>query len=196
MLNYEEQLLAKFRNMQRKHLTFLLGLDGCGASGKSTFAENLRKLAPHEITIVHMDDFIFDSRHRLPREIAVKHIGADIDWVRFRAQLLEPLLDNRETTYQRYDWLADKLMEWHAVPVGGIVIIEGVYSTCQAIAEVFDYKIWIDCPRSTRLERGLARDGEESRRFWEIEWMPMEDRYVAVQNPQATADLIIDGLRN
>jgi hypothetical protein len=41
-----------------------------------------------------------------------------------RRQVLEPLGRDEPARYQRYDWDADRLAEWHEIPVGGTVIIE------------------------------------------------------------------------
>jgi uridine kinase len=65
--------------------------------------------------------------------------------------------------YQRYDWETDKLSEWHTVPAGGIVIIEGVYSIRKELEDKYDFKVWVDCPRKIRLSRGLERDGDCTR---------------------------------
>jgi hypothetical protein len=39
----------------------------------------------------------------------------------------------------------------------------------------------------------VARDGEQARATWEEIWMPMEDAYVARDDPVSAADLIVDG---
>ncbi len=191
--NSYEQLLAQFLSMPRKRSTLLVGIDGCGASGKTSFAQKIAALAIQQVTTVQMDDFLLSSRFRLARNIAAERIGADIDWQRLHSQVFQRLLHDASARYQVYDWNTDSLQEWYRVPVGGIVIIEGVYSTCKEIADIYDFKIWIDCPREKRLARGLARDGEKSRHFWEVEWMPMEDYYVESEKPQTRADLIVDG---
>ena len=55
-----EQLLITMENLQRKQSTLLIGVDGCGGSGKSTFAKEIAKLSS-KITIIHMDDFYLSS---------------------------------------------------------------------------------------------------------------------------------------
>ncbi len=72
----------------------------------------------------------------------------------------------KEGYYQRYDWDTDSLTEWHIVPVGGIVIIEGKYSIRKELTDKYDFKIWGNCPREKRLSRGLDIDGEEAREMW------------------------------
>ena len=77
--------------------------------------------------------------------------------------------------------------------VGEIVVIEGVYTLRQELADYFDLKVWVDCPRDKRLARGIERDGEGARDWWEKNWMVQEDSYVAAYKPFDKADLILSG---
>ena len=45
-----------------------------------------------------------------------------------------------------------------------------------------------------RLERGVARDGEEARSTWVDVWMPSEDRYVERDDPVSCAHIVVDGV--
>jgi uridine kinase len=164
-------------NLPRKQKTLLIGIDGCGGAGKSILARTIKNNLP-DVTIVQMDDFYFKD---------------DFDWQRLKLRVLEPLSKNLAAEYQRYDWQAEILAEWHKIEAGGIVIIEGIYSMRKELADFYDYKIWVDCPREIRLKRGLERDGEAMRGKWEDDWMPAEDFYVENGLPRERADLIING---
>src|SRR5262249_12319887 len=94
--------------------------------------------------------------------------------------------------YQRYDWDIDHLAEWHTVPVGGVVVVEGVYSTRDELAARYDFTIWLECPSDIRLARGILRSGEDVRKIWEQDWMVAEDLYIHSQRPHLRADLIVD----
>ncbi|WP_142063961.1 uridine kinase [Brevibacillus sp. AG162] len=187
-----EQLLDAIAQSSKKSATLLIGIDGGGGAGKSTLAEKI-KVACDDVTIVHMDDFYLPSSQRIDTKPANKPIGADFDWERLARQVLEPLLQEKTGRYQRYDWETDTLAEWHAVPVGGIVIVEGVYAIRRELATHYDLTIWIETPRSTRLLRGLERDGEAARDLWENQWMVAEDLYREQHEPHKRADFIIDG---
>ncbi len=180
------------RNIPRKQGTLLMAVDGCGGSGKSTFARMLQKHAAN-VTVIEMDDFFRPSAERPQGDAASKPIGGDFDWRRMAEQVLEPLRINQPGCYQRYDWVSDALAEFHTVPVGGIVIIEGIYSTMPDIERSYDYRVWVHAPYDTRLARGIARDGEAARHQWVNDWMPTEQRYVATFRPYGRADLIVDG---
>jgi uridine kinase len=166
----------------------IVGIDGRGASGKSTLARTLA--AAHGGVVVELDDFYRPSsdRHVPPLE----H-GGNYDLPRVRVQVLDPLLAGVGTRYQRYDWDRDALAEWHDVPAGGLVVVEGTYALSYGLRDAYDWRIWVEAPYDLRLERGLERDGEGARERWTGEWMPAEDAYVAAQDPVAAADVVVDG---
>jgi uridine kinase len=51
--------------------------------------------------------------------------------------------------------------------IGGIVVVEGVYSIRKELVNLYDYKVFVDCSREICLDRGIKRDGETSRDMWE-----------------------------
>jgi uridine kinase len=167
----------------------VIGIDGPGGAGKSTLARRLGdELAP--ATIVAMDDFYRPSAERAaapePRPLA-----ADFDWERLLRQVLRPLHDGRARG-QRYDWTDDRLAEWHDVPAGGTVIVEGVYALKRELRDSYDYRLWVTASDAVRLERGVARDGEATRLTWLTEWMPAEDAYALIERPVCAVDLVVD----
>jgi uridine kinase len=186
------QLVNAIDQIPRKQSTLLIGIDGCGGSGKSTLA-NVFKECCANVTIVHMDDFYFSKKQLNPVHPTQKPVGADVDWERVFKQVIEPISQGNQGYYQRYDWDRDLLAEWHTVPAGGIVVIEGVYSTREELADYYDFTIWVDCPRELRLSRGIERDGEEARQIWEDNWMIGEDIYMEEHKPQERANLVVKG---
>lgn len=175
-----QSFIDQLDRIPRRQQTLLIGIDGCGGSGKSTAARLLAGARP-DITIIHMDDFYLTDR---------------FDWERLREQVLAPLTRNESAAYQMYDWPTGRITdEWHAVPAGGIVVIEGVMATRRELRERYDFRIWVECPRELRLARGIERDGEAARERWEHEWMVAEDRYMAGHDPKASAHLVLDGAR-
>ncbi|WP_090990895.1 uridine kinase [Bacillus sp. OV322] len=182
-------MVSLINSISRKQSTLLIGIDGCGDSGKSTFANKL-KVECSNVTVVHMDDFYLPSSQQIKTYPEKKIIGADFDLKRVLKHVLEPISQNKEGCYQRYDWETDDLAEWHTVPIGGIVIIEGVYSICIELSNKYDYTIWVECPREIRLSRGIERDREEARDIRENNWMISEDLYVEEQKTFERANLL------
>ncbi|WP_244951558.1 uridine kinase family protein [Sutcliffiella horikoshii] len=189
-----EQVVSSIDLIPKKQSTLIVGVDGCGGSGKSTLANRLKDKFSN-VTIVHMDDFFLPSSQIIKSTPEKKPIGADFDWERVLNQILKPISQNLEGRYQRYDWEKDKLTEWHTVPIGGIVIVEGVYSIREELANKYDFTVWVECPRETRLSRGLERDGKEALEMWENNWMISEDIYVREHKPHERADIIFNGTK-
>ena len=169
----------------------LVAIDGCGGSGKSTLAEHIvsRYVGGQ---IIHMDDFYKPSNERLQLEISKKEPGADYDIIRLKQGVIIPIISGMEARYQRYDWDMDKLVEWHTVEPNGLIIVEGVYSISDQLHNKYDIKIFVECNRELRLNRGLVRDGENALDFWE-HWMIGEDKYLQEQKPRERSDFIISG---
>jgi len=178
-------LINKINNTPPKHKSFIIGIDGFGGSGKTSLAKLLKQHF-EKVTIVEMDDFYLPSLKRA-------------DYQRVKEQVLAPLVNDIPASYQRYDWKTDRMAEWHAIEPGGVVIIEGSYSTNNDIKSMYDFKIWIECPQDVGMERGIARDltrdKVDTRNKWINEWMPLEKEYVNAYNPKQYADYIVDGTK-
>ena len=161
--------------------TRIVAIDGFGGSGKSELARQLAS-ALGNTAVVHTDDFARPNVRGW-------------DWDRMRDQVIAPLMRNEPARYQRYDWNADRLAEWHVVPVGGTLIVEGVCSLRDELGRYWDFGIRVEAPYEHRLESGVARDGEEMRAQWTDIWMPEEQEYFDAQRPDKKADFILDGTR-
>ena len=156
----------------------LVCIDGPGGSGKSTLAEALVGLAPAG-RVVHMDD-LYDGWEGL---------GRVTDQL---ATLLLPLAEGRPGSYRRYDWHAKAFAETVTVEPVPLLVVEGVGSAAAAYSTLATLVVWVEAPRDERLQRGLARDGEELRRQW-LRWMADEDRLFAEERTAERADVVVDG---
>jgi uridine kinase len=156
----------------------LIAVDGPGGAGKSTFATRLAG-ALGDAPIVHTDDFAsWDEQ---------------FDWhPRLLAELIEPLRAGRPARFRRYDWVERRFGRRQEVPPSPAVIVEGVGAARREFADALAYVIWIDTPANVRLARGLARDGEELRDFWQ-QWIAGENRHFAADRTRERADLVVDG---
>ena len=153
-----------------------VGIDGFGASGKTTLAARVAAALPGAV-VIHNDDF---ARPELA--------GWDRD--RFVRQVVEPLRSGRPGRYQRWDFDADLGAEWHTVPPGVPVIVEGVSATDTRLPVPWDFTIWIEVPRSVRRLRIAERDGAALQHRWLTDWIPMEEAYAADQRPWDRVDLV------
>ena len=166
----------------------LIGIDGPGASGKSTLASLLvNRLSKAEI--VQVDDFYLPTPMRASR---VGEVGARFDLPRLAEHVVRPAASGRGLRYQRYDWDRDSLWDWIELPADVPVIVEGVYCLQLDLRPPYTYTIFCQGDSEVRLRRGLERDGEEARALWVDEWMPEEDRYVSAEHPDDFATLLVD----
>jgi len=150
-----------------------VGIGGRGGAGKSTLAASVPDAA-----VVSTDEF-WD--------------GNGFDLARLRTEVFDPLLEGREAAFASWDWAAKRSRGLRAVVPTGTIVIEGVCALHRMFRDDYDVRIWVEAPYEVRLERGLARDGEDARATWVDRWMPMEDRYVERDDPVACADLVVDG---
>lgn len=156
----------------------VVAFDGVGGAGKSTLARRVA-VTLGGVPVVHTDDFAsWDN---------------PLDWwPRLIEQVLAPLSEGKPACYQRYDWDVQQLAEWHEVPIGQYLIIEGVSSSRREFRPYLAAAIWVATPREECLRRGLQRDGQEALDQW-LQWQAEEDRYVARDRPDKQADLVVSG---
>jgi uridine kinase len=189
------RLAKRFAHL-RKQASLFVGVDGPGGAGKSTFAQGLTRALEGQglpAQVVHMDDFYRPSRERHVGALESLPPASDFDWERLLGQVLVPLMEDRPARYQRYNWPSDTLAEWHSIPPGGAVIVEGISALREELSRFYHFRVWVDSPRPTRLARGVDRDGEAQRSTWENHWMPAEERYFSLHRPQDKAELWVDG---
>jgi uridine kinase len=153
-----------------------IGVDGKGATGKTRLADRIAAALPRSV-VVHIDDFARPDVQGWERD-------------RFIRQVLKPLLAGRPGRYQRWDFDRNVGTEWHTVPSGVPVIVEGVSATDERLGVPWDFTIWVEAPYRVRLARALERDGPERMDRWLTDWMPSEDAYEAAQRPQDRVHLV------
>jgi uridine kinase len=140
-----------------------------------------------------MDDFYKSSKER-NKESSPNSIGWQFDWQRLEKEVLQPLTTSGVATYRRYDWNEDCLTDVISVRVDSSVIIEGIYSLRPELTSYYDMRLWVECSKEIRLQRGIARDGEQARSQWEDNWMKEEEEYVSTYHPHLHVDRIINGM--
>jgi uridine kinase len=171
-----DPIAAVVAALDGKHGTRWVGVDGKGATGKTTLAALIAAALPGSV-MVQIDDFARPDVQGWERD-------------RFVRQVLKPLLAGRPGRYQRWDFDRNMGAEWHTVPFGVPVVVEGVSATDERLGVPWDFTIWVELPYEVRLARALERDGPERMDRWLNDWMPSEDAYEAAQRPQDRVDLV------
>lgn len=185
-----EELVTAVKTVEPKARTKLVAIDGRGGSGKSTLTRALEERIDG-CRVMSVDDFWLAGSVRPERAKVVADPGCDYDWARVHEQVIEPLLEDRDARYQRYDWATDSLVEWVDVPVGGTVILDGVFTLRGDRAALYDFRVWVEADEATCLARGIERDGGEHTELWNEEWMPAYRTYIEAEDPMARADCVL-----
>ena len=160
----------------------LVAVDGRGGAGKSTLARMLAA-ACGGAPVVRVDDFLY---------------WRDIEgwWPRLEREALRPLLSGLPARFRVRDWAFDPLGQgldgWATVPAADVVIVEGITSSRQAISADLAMALWVHAPRSERLRRAIARDGQQRQSLW-MEWMRLEDEFFARDGAAERADYVVCG---
>jgi uridine kinase len=171
--------------------TTLVAIDGLGGAGKSTLAAQLLVYLK-DAAIVDVDDFYRPMAAAERAELGPRD-GYDgyFDWTRLRDDVLAPLTRGSRARYRRYDWATDALADWREVEAGGVVLVEGVYSTRPQLRPYYSSTVYVDTPRPVRLARMLDRGYENL--SWVQRWMAAEDWYLEHERPREHVDLVVGG---
>ena len=164
----------------------LLAIDGSCTAGKTTLAAELEKI--YDCNVFHMDDFFLRPEQRTRERLAEP--GGNVDYERFREEVLLPLQAGEAFFYRPYDCSTGSLKAPAAVLPKRINIIEGTYSHHPYFGEPYDLKVFLDVSEDVRRQRILRRPVFLHRRFFE-EWIPMEQRYFQQFSVAAGSDLAV-----
>jgi uridine kinase len=186
-----QALSARIIALPSKHRQKIVAIDGGSGAGKSTFAHHLSLRIPHS-AVIHIDSFYIGEWNR-----RVEHRNYNIhplfDWDRFEREVIEPLQKGKHIVYHVYDWHLHNTDNVAHIDDESIIILEGVQSFQPRFAEAYDYRIWLEAPEHNRLEKGLARDGEQMEELWLEDWLPIERNYMRTHEPIKRADLVVLG---
>lgn len=167
VINAIEQLLLS------KEEIILIGIDGMCASGKTTLAYYLSDI--FECNLFHMDDFFLQMHHRTPERL--KEIGGNVDYERFKEEVLDALLEKKTVIYRPYNCSEQKIMNEWEIPFKRLNIIEGSYCIHPYFGNVYNQKVFIGLPKNIQVERIINRNGLEMLDRFVNEWIPKENAY-------------------
>ncbi len=186
-----KELADKIIVLKSKYAQKLIGIDGGGGAGKSTFAKKLQECIPNSV-VVHVDDF-----YKGPWNARLDHkeyeVNPFFDWNRLNEEVFKPIEEGRPIHYHIYDWHTHTAEKVEVVPSGTVIILEGGYTIQKRFSNLYDFRIWVEADESKRLQKALVRDGEHMRFLWEEDWLPVERNYIRSQNPASEADIVIQG---
>lgn len=150
-----------------------VAIDGMCGSGKTTLGEALAE--KYGCNLLHMDDFFLRPEQRTSGRY--EEPGGNVDYERFRAEVLEHLADEEGFTYRRFDCHAMKLGKPNQISRQRLNIIEGAYSCHPYFGDIYSLRFFVEVSVEEQRRRILARNGEAMYQRFEREWIPMENRY-------------------
>ncbi|WP_228373766.1 uridine kinase family protein [Demequina maris] len=190
-------LVAMLRSREpRLGPTRLVLIDGPAGAGKTTLAN---RVAIALGGIASAGAGTFDPHAPLP-DVPILH-GDDMyeGWTGLATldrvlvdQVLAPLARGEDGAFRMWDWHLSRRTHTVPVPARDFLVVEGVGVASRAARPYAALVLWCEAPWETRLERGVARDGEAMRSEWE-RWHPREDAYLEAEGVRAAADAVIDG---
>lgn len=178
-----------------KAAPLLVAIVGGSGAGKSWLADQLQGMLGKQAARLSLDDFYLDRAHLPPgrrARINFDHPRA-IDWSRLE-QALGDCIAGRSTQLPQYDFknhirhAATQILR--PVPV---ILMDGLWLLRRPkLRQIFDVRIFIECPTKVRLSRRLSRDlksrgrtqASVSSQFWKMV-EPMHQQYVKPQARRA-----------
>ena len=166
--------------------TVIVAIDGKCTSGKTTLASKLAEI--YDCNVFHMDDFFLRPEQRTPERFV--EIGGNVDYERFREEVLLPLKSGKAFSYRPFDCSTFMLVAPVAVTPKKLNIVEGTYSHHPYFGNHYDLKILLTVDEETQRQRILKRPAFLHKRFFD-EWIPMENHYFEVFRIPNQSEIIV-----
>lgn len=148
-------------------------IDGCAGSGKTTLGYYLKSL--FDCNLFHMDDFFLRDEQKT--EERLKEVGGNVDYERFKAEVLEPVLRKETAVYQPFSCNTRTLQEAREMPFCRLNIVEGSYSQHPYFGDFCQLRVFLDVSSELQIERIRSRNGEAKLKTFLSTWIPLENDY-------------------
>ena len=178
-------LAHTIRSLPESGQTRVIAIDGRCASGKTTLAKQLREVL--DCTVVHMDEFFLRPEQRTPERLSTP--GGNVDYERFRQEVLMPLKRGTAFQYRPYDCKRQTLAESIRIVPREIAIVEGSYSCHPALWDSYDLRMFLTVEHQEQMRRIRKRNGEQAAETFLKKWIPMEELYFSTYRIENRCDL-------
>ena len=196
----DDAVVDSIRLLMTRHIRpILVAIDGPSGSGKSTFA---RRIADQfGGALIQSDDFFAAgiSNAGWDARTARERAADAIDWRRVRVEALEPLLAGKPAKWHPFDFAAGvradgsyrMRSDFVEREPARVIVLEGAYSTGDAVADLIDLTVLVDAPRELRHARIRAREEPAFLAAWHARWDAAEDVYFTQMRPPSSFDLVV-----
>lgn len=165
----------------------LVAIDGNCTAGKTTLTALLEK--EYDCNIFHMDDFFLRPEQRTAERYAQP--GGNVDYERFREEVLIPLRRGGEFSYRPFSCATFTLKDPVRAKGRKLNIIEGTYSQHPYFGDIYDLRVFMTVTPELQRSRIYRRPEHLHKRFFE-EWIPMEKLYFDHFSIRAQSDICLD----
>ena len=165
----------------------LIAIDGKCASGKSTLGFYLKD--EFDANLFHMDDFFLQKEQRTPERM--KEVGGNVDYERFLAEVLEPLMAGKTVKYRPFSCKTLQIGTGTEVLPKRVNIIEGSYSQHTYFGDIYDMKVFMEIEEEKQLENIRKRNGEEQLKVFKERWIPKEEAYFETFQVKENSDIVV-----
>ncbi len=180
------KLFCRIDALLKKKTNITLAIDGNSGAGKTWLAGLLANV--YDVNVFHMDDFFLQPHQRTSQRL--QEIGGNVDYVRFKEEIIEGLKQKAGFVYAKYDCMAEKFVEQVQVKPKLINVVEGVYSMHPTLIDYYDLKVFMHISPQKQSRRILNRNGPIMHRRFIEEWIPMEEGYFTDMGIMDKADLV------
>lgn len=165
----------------------VIAIDGRCGCGKTSLAALTARL--FDCNVFHMDDFYLPREQRQENWLEVP--GGNMDLVRFRREVLEPVFAGREVVCRPFDCGSGTLGPAVTAEPKELTVIEGSYSHHPDLGAEYSLKLFVTCEKKEQLHRLKEREGDYFPTFQRV-WMPLEEQYIRLCGVEEKADLVVD----
>lgn len=179
-----EQVVPRYRQEGRQ---CVIAIDGRAAAGKSTMADDLRKIIGADV--IHMDDFFLPTDLRTEQRMTQP--GGNVHYERFAEEVLPFISLPEGFSYRRFD--CGKMDFDGKCEIGNapIRIVEGAYSLHPSLNSYADISVFLNIDPENQMQRIFRRNGCRMAEIFRTKWIPLEEQYIAQCAVPQRADIVL-----
>ncbi len=163
----------------------IVSVDGMSGSGKTTFAEKLRKRIP--ATVIHMDHFFLRPEQRT--EDRLNTPGGNADFERLIEEVMIPIQNHTDFIYRPFNCKSMNFDKAEVITPEKLIILEGSYSCHPVLFDYCNLHIFLYTDKISQITRILKRSGYDKTKTFISKWIPFENRYFNHFNIKEKCDL-------
>ena len=181
-------VFAQIDKMLAENSHLLIAIEGGAAAGKSTFGALLRRV--YDCNLFHMNDFFLRPKQRSAARY--RRPGGNVDYERFREEVLQPLLTGTAVQYRRFDCRTFQLDSPIEIGPKAINVVEGSYSCHPYFENAYDLRIFLKISPELQARRIRKYSSPALQaRFFE-QWILMENAYFEAMKIEQSCDLVLN----